>query len=373
MTNLSKQTVQETLAKIIDPDTGRDVISDGRVQGIHIQEGKVRFAVVVSPDEGPSKESLRQACENAVAAMPGVGSVTAVLTAERSGGGPPPQRQKPTPLDAPPKSAGGIDNVKAVIAVASGKGGVGKSTTAVNLALALKALGRRVGLLDTDIYGPSIPRLMGLSGKPETDGKVLKPMENYGIKCMSIGFLVEEKTAMIWRGPMVVSAINQMISEVKWGELDVLVLDLPPGTGDAQLTIAQKVPLNGAVIVSTPQDIALLDARRGIGMFDKVKVPTFGIVENMSYFVCPHCGQPSHIFGHGGAETEAQARDVPFLGAIPLHIDIRTTSDAGTPIVATDPAGEHAQCYLEVASRVAEQIDASLGAGARKAPVIRFE
>ncbi|MFN3232879.1 MAG: iron-sulfur cluster carrier protein ApbC [Alphaproteobacteria bacterium] len=372
MTDLSVESIQQTLAKIVDPDTGRDVMSDNRVQGIHVEDGRVRFALVVTREEGAAKESLRLACENAVVAMPGVEKVTAVLTAERSTSAPPP-RQKPSPLDAEPKSPGGIDNVKSIIAVASGKGGVGKSTTAVNLALALKALGKKVGLLDTDIYGPSIPRLMGLSGKPETDGKVLKPMENYGIKCMSIGFLVEEKTAMIWRGPMVVSAINQMLSEVKWGALDVLVLDLPPGTGDAQLTIAQKVPLTGAVIVSTPQDIALLDARRGIGMFDKVKVPTFGIVENMSYFVCPHCGEPSHIFGHGGAEAEAHAREVPFLGGVPLHMDIRATSDAGTPIVATDPASEHAQCYLEIASKVAEQIDKALGGGGKKPPVIRFE
>jgi ATP-binding protein involved in chromosome partitioning len=257
--------------------------------------------------------------------------------------------------------------VRHIIAVASGKGGVGKSTTAINLALALSANGLKVGVLDADIYGPSLPRLIGLSGKPETiDGKILKPMERWGLKVMSIGFLVAEETAMIWRGPMVVSAITQMLREVAWGDLDVLVVDMPPGTGDAQLTMAQQVPLAGAVIVSTPQDLALIDARRGVAMFRKVEIPVLGIVENMSYFVCPHCGGRSDVFGHGGARHEAERIGVPFLGEIPLELKIRETSDAGLPVVATEPAGPHAAIYRAIADTVADSLAA--GAGRRRPP-----
>ena len=362
MPSITETDIIKALSSVIDPATGRDVVTDGRIQGIHVQDGRVRFALAVRAGEGPEKEPLRHAAENAVAALHGVSGVTAVLTAERGE-----ETRKPTPLDGPQKGSG-IDKVKAIVAVASGKGGVGKSTTAVNLALGLKALGLKVGLLDTDIYGPSVPRLMGLTGKPKTDGKVLLPMENYGLKCMSMGFMVDETTAMIWRGPMVVSAISQMLGDVAWGELDVLVLDLPPGTGDAQLTIAQRVPLTGAVIVSTPQDLALLDARRGLAMFEKVKVPTLGIIENMSTFICPECGHESHIFGHGGARAEAEKLGVDFLGEIPLHMAIRETSDAGTPIVVKDPNGPHAKAYMEIASRVA----AKIGAGARRGPSISF-
>ncbi|MGE0668223.1 MAG: Mrp/NBP35 family ATP-binding protein [Sphingomonadales bacterium] len=365
MPNVTESDIVKALSGVVDPACGRDVVSDGRVQGIHVQDGRVRFALAVRPGEGPEKEPLRQAAEKAVAALPGVTGVTAVLTAERGE-----ERRKPAPLAGEGAQKGeGIAQVKAIVAVASGKGGVGKSTTAVNLALALKQLDLKVGLLDTDIYGPSVPRLMGLSGKPRTDGKVLLPMENYGLKCMSMGFMVDEQTAMIWRGPMVVSAISQMLGDVAWGALDVLVLDLPPGTGDAQLTIAQRVPLTGAVIVSTPQDLALLDARRGLAMFEKVKVPTLGIVENMSTFVCPNCGHESHIFGHGGARAEAEKLGVDFLGEVPLDMAIRETSDAGTPIVVKDPNGVHAAAYLEIASKVAAKIGASAG---RKGPSISF-
>ncbi len=255
-----------------------------------------------------------------------------------------------------------------MIAVASGKGGVGKSTVAANLALALARQGKAVGLLDADIYGPSVPRLLGLSGKPDSDGKVIIPHEKYGIKCMSMGSMVDEETAMIWRGPMVVSAIQQMIGDVKWGDLDILVLDLPPGTGDAQLTIAQKVPLAGSVIVSTPQDIALLDARRGIAMFNKVKVPTLGIVENMSSFVCPHCGEATHIFGHGGARETAADLGVDFLGEVPLHLSIRETSDQGTPIVMSQPDSEQAQAFMDIATAVTAKLDE----GQKAAPTISF-
>jgi ATP-binding protein involved in chromosome partitioning len=255
--------------------------------------------------------------------------------------------------------------------VASGKGGVGKSTCAVNIAIGLSSLGLRVGILDADIYGPSLPRMLGISGKPKTtDGKKLVPMEKWGLKVMSMGFLVAEDTPMIWRGPMVMSALQQMIFDVTWGELDVLVVDMPPGTGDAQLTMAQRVPLTGAVIVSTPQDIALLDARKGLNMFRKVDVPVFGIIENMSYFLCPSCGDRSHIFGHGGARETADQLGVDFLGEVPLHMSIRETSDAGTPITASEPDGEHARVYRALAARIQEKIGVEI---TRSGPSIVIE
>ena len=263
-----------------------------------------------------------------------------------------------------------MPGVGAIIAVASGKGGVGKSTCAVNLALALKANGLRVGILDADIYGPSLPRLMHLSGRPEViGGRTLKPMEAYGIKVMSMGFLVEEETPMIWRGPMVVSALQQMLREVAWGDLDVLVVDMPPGTGDAQLTMAQQVPLAGAVIVSTPQDLALIDARKGLNMFRRVDVPVLGIIENMSYFIAPDTGKRYDIFGHGGARQEAERLDTPFLGEVPLDMVIRETSDAGTPIVVAEPNGSHAAAFREIATKVW----AGVAESHREAPKIVIE
>ncbi|MDA1091473.1 MAG: iron-sulfur cluster carrier protein ApbC, partial [Proteobacteria bacterium] len=264
-----------------------------------------------------------------------------------------------------------LPGVKSIVAVASGKGGVGKSTTAVNLALGLAVSGKKVGLLDADIYGPSMPRMMGISGQPSSsDGKNLDPMENYGIKVMSMGFLVEEDTPMIWRGPMVQSALEQMMRDVNWGELDALIIDMPPGTGDAQLTMAQRVPLTGAIIVSTPQDIALLDARRGLNMFRKVDVPVLGLIENMSYFNCPHCGERSDIFSHGGAKAEAEKLGMDFLGEIPLHMDIRETSDSGKPIVVSDPDSEHAKAYRAIADKTWVNIEQALAARSAKAPKI---
>ena len=267
----------------------------------------------------------------------------------------------------------GIPGVDAVIAVASGKGGVGKSTTAVNLALGLRDLGLKVGLLDADIYGPSMPKLLAIKEKPKTiDGKRLVPIERYGLKVMSIGFMIEEETPMIWRGPMVMSAITQMLHEVEWGKLDVMVVDMPPGTGDAQLTMAQQVPLKGAVIVSTPQDLALIDARRGVAMFKRVNVPVLGVVENMSYFLCPECGTRSDIFSHGGARHEAERLGVPFLGEVPLHMAIREKSDAGLPVVATDPDSPHTKIYRGIAAKVLEQIKGGASSG-RTAPKIVIE
>jgi ATP-binding protein involved in chromosome partitioning len=342
------------------------------VSGIATRGGHVAVTLEVDPARGAALEPLRQACEQAVRAMKGVLSAAAVMTAERAAPKPSPPPQRPHAHGQAAHGGGRIEvpGVKHIIAVASGKGGVGKSTTAVNLALGLAANGVSTGLLDADIYGPSMPRMLAVKDKPESlDGKMLKPIEKYGLRTMSIGYIVNEDTPMIWRGPMVSSALEQMLRDVQWGELDVLVVDMPPGTGDAQLTLAQRVALAGAVIVSTPQDIALVDARKGLSMFRKVAVPVLGIVENMSYFLCPKCGERSEIFGHGGAHDEADKLGVPFLGEIPLHLDIRTTSDSGHPIVVAKPDSPHAQAYRNIAGRVWKQLTANQR-GPRAAPRI---
>ena len=362
-----KDEVLAALAKVPSPD-GSALPATGKLSDIVARDGKVFFSITVDAAAVKNWESVRERAEAAIRALPGVTSVMVALTAERAGGGagagaPPPQMpQRPRPPSAdrpgPPPAGGprppaGIPGVAAIIAVASGKGGVGKSTTAVNLALGLRDLGLKVGILDADIYGPSLPKLLAIREKPETiDGTRLKPIERYRMPVMSIGFMIEEETPMIWRGPMVMSALTQMLREVEWGTLDVLVVDMPPGTGDAQLTMAQQVPLKGAVIVSTPQDLALIDARRGIAMFRRVNVPILGIVENMSTFICPHCGTRSDIFGHGGARHEAERLDVPFLGEVPLDMMIRERSDSGAPVVASAPDSTFAQCYRDIAARV---------------------
>ncbi|MBR2813928.1 MAG: iron-sulfur cluster carrier protein ApbC [Reyranella sp.] len=380
MSEISESAVREVLDTVIDPATGRSVTALGMVGGIATRGGHVAVTLDVDPSRGTALEPLRQACEQAVRAMPGVLSATAVMTSERAAPAPPPAPggggQARGHSHAPgSKTTGGggrieVPGVKHIIAVASGKGGVGKSTTAVNLALGLAANGVSTGLLDADIYGPSMPRMLDVKEKPESiDGKQLKPIERYGIKTMSIGYIVAEDTPMIWRGPMVSSALEQMLRDVQWGDLDVLVVDMPPGTGDAQLTLAQRVALAGAVIVSTPQDIALVDARKGLNMFRKVAVPVLGIVENMSYFLCPKCGERSEIFGHGGAREEADKLGVPFLGEVPLHLDIRTTSDSGHPIVVAQPESAHAQVYKNIAGRVWKQLTANQR-GPRAAPRI---
>jgi ATP-binding protein involved in chromosome partitioning len=382
---ISESAVRSVLETVINPVTGRNVVESGMVGGIATRSGHVAVTLTVDPAQGASLEPLRQACEQAVRAMPDVLSATAVMTAERPAAAPPPPPGRAKGHDhghshgpagqgkgqaAPGGGRIDVPGVKHIIAVASGKGGVGKSTTAVNLALGLLANGVSTGLLDADIYGPSMPRMLGVKEKPESaDGKMLKPIERYGLRTMSIGYIVNEETPMIWRGPMVSSALEQMLRDVQWGELDVLVVDMPPGTGDAQLTLAQRVALSGAVIVSTPQDIALIDARKGLAMFRKVAVPVLGIVENMSYFLCPKCGERSEIFGHGGARDEAAKLDVPFLGEIPLHLDIRTTSDSGHPIVVAQPDSAHAQAYRNIAGRVWKQLSAPKR-GARPAPRI---
>jgi len=384
--HLIKERVLEALRRVKGADPGADLVSQGLVSEIVIHKGKVYFAIQVDPARAGEFEALRQAAEKAVAAVPGVEAVAVTLTADRAPGGAP-AGGNGSGQDAPQGSPftrpgaardarhrpGGVPGVANIIAVASGKGGVGKSTTAVNFALALKEKGLRVGILDADIYGPSMPRLLGLKGQPQqVSGNKLAPMEAYGLKVMSMGFLVDEETPMIWRGPMVMSALSQMLKDVAWGELDVLVVDMPPGTGDAQLTMAQQVPLAGAVIISTPQDLALIDARKGLNMFRKVNVPVLGLVENMSTFICPHCGEPSNIFGHGGARAEAARLGVPFLGEVPLTLEIRETSDEGRPVVASAPSSPAAEAYREIAARALSELERSKGA-ARQAPRIVIE
>ncbi|HEU4518107.1 MAG TPA: Mrp/NBP35 family ATP-binding protein, partial [Microvirga sp.] len=350
--------------------------ASGRLSEVVVDPaGRVMFSIAIEPAEAAAMERVRQAAESAVQGLPGVKGVFASLTADRpaqKGPATAPPVQPGRPQSAPSPRAQALPGVRHVIAVASGKGGVGKSTTACNLALALQAQGLKVGLLDADIYGPSMPKLFGIHGKPRVlSGRILEPMDGYGIRLMSIGFLVDEEAAMIWRGPMVMSAITQMLREVAWGELDVLVVDMPPGTGDAQLTMVQATPLAGAVIVSTPQDLALIDARRGVSMFRRTEVPILGIVENMAAFVCPHCGETSHIFGHGGARLEAERLGVPFLGEVPLTMAIRETSDSGRPVVAIDPDGPQGRVYRDIARRVWAGLEG--GAAARPAPRIVIE
>jgi len=378
MAGVSEQQILDSLKKVIDPDSGKDIVSAGMIRGLQTKDGHVAFAIEVDPDKGAGLEPLRKEAEEVVHDLGGVISATVVLTADRSAQGP--GQGQPSPSGKPPLDHGGapggptpalLPGVAAIVAVASGKGGVGKSTTAVNLALGLAASGHKTGLLDADIYGPSMPRMMGITGQPSSsDGTTLAAMENYGIKVMSMGFLVEEDTPMIWRGPMVQSALEQMMRDVSWGELDIMVVDMPPGTGDIHLTLAQKVPLTGAVIISTPQDIALMDARKGLNMFRKVGVPVFGLIENMSYFTCPKCGERSEIFSHGGAKIEADRLGIDFLGEIPLDIIIRETSDDGRPIVVSEPESEHALTYRAIADKVWEKIEHSPSDEAASAPKI---
>jgi ATP-binding protein involved in chromosome partitioning len=400
--SVSKAQVLSQLKRIKGPDLERNIVDLGLVSEILIKDERVYFSITVPAERAEELEPLREAAEKVVRDIAGVAGATVVLTAEQASGAAKPAgsgqgsrsanvTEHPRVREARERGAAGdgaaraqqpalpgagrqaqaIPGVKHLIAVASGKGGVGKSTAAVNLALGFQAIGLKAGILDADVYGPSQPRLLGLSGKPQvTAENRLRPMEGYGLKAMSMGFMVEEGTPIVWRGPMIVQALGQMMRDVEWadhkGGLDVLVIDMPPGTGDVQLTIAQQSPLSGAVIVSTPQDLALIDARKGLAMFQRVNIPVLGIIENMSYFLCPSCGTRSDIFGHGGAENEARKLAVPFLGAIPLHMDIRATSDAGRPITATDPGSVHAQIFRDIAAKVWAGLQRSEGTASRE-------
>ncbi len=391
MAQVDQQTVMKALAGVRDDEKGGDLVALGMVSGLQVKDGHVAFAIEVEAARGPHAEPLRKAAEKAVFGLPGVISVTAVLTAQTAGKAVPRAAQGghdrgpdhhghdhapgghghgPAPSQSRGPGPGGkgtahlrpekplMPGVKHIIAVASGKGGVGKSTTAVNLALALKSLGLKVGMFDADIFGPSQPRMLGVPGERPTseDGKTMDPIQAMGLKVMSIGFMLKEEEPVVWRGPMVMGALEQMMRDVRWGELDVMVVDMPPGTGDTQLTMTQRVPLSGAVIVSTPQDIALIDARKGLAMFRKVDVPVLGIIENMSTFICPNCGHEEHIFGHGGAKLDATRLATEFLGEIPLDIAIRITSDEGKPIVLSQPKSKHALAYQAIAKRLWEKL-----------------
>jgi ATP-binding protein involved in chromosome partitioning len=398
--SLTKEAILNRLRQVKGPDLQGNIVDLGLVSEVLIKDGRVSFSITVPASRAAELEGLRRAADKVVSEMEGVAGVMAVLTAERasgSGAGASPRAraggQAPesarvaqararasggiggaAPGGPPPAAAAGgrprtlqLPGIRHMIAIASGKGGVGKSTVAVNLALALQANGLKAGILDADVYGPSQPRLLGLSGKPEMAGpNRLRPMRAYGLEAMSMGFLVEEDTPVVWRGPMVVSALTQMLRDVAWSGLDVLIIDMPPGTGDVQLSMAQQVPLSGAVIVCTPQDLALIDARKGLNMFRKVDVPVLGIVENMSTFICPRCGERTDIFGHGGAQREAEKLSVPFLGGVPLDMEIRVRSDEGRPIVATDPDGPHARVFRDIAANTWAALTGE--AGVRMAP-----
>jgi len=347
------EAVRRVLGGIVDPTSGRDLVSAELVEGVEVRGGLVQVALRATRARAAAMEALGRTAEAAIGRLPGVTNASVVLTAHR-------EATPPAPTPAAQPAGLLLPGVRAIIAVASGKGGVGKSTVAVNLAVALARQGLATGLLDADIYGPSLPRMLGVNRRPEGRGDRLIPIEAWGLKAMSIGFLVDEETAMIWRGPMVMGALQQMLGQVEWGALDVLVVDMPPGTGDAQLTLAQRVPLAGAVIVSTPQDIALIDARRGVQMFGKTRVPVLGIVENMSFFCCPACGHRAEIFGHGGARAEAKRIGVDFLGEVPLLLDIRQSGDAGTPVVAAAPDSPAAAAFAAVAQAVWAKVAAGL-------------
>lgn len=374
MTSLNREQIVAALDSVIDPVDGKSITAKDMVQGIDINNEVVNVMIAVDPKRGPALEDLRQAAEKAVAAVNGVTTARVALTAERpaaasqsapqqpAAAGPAQPGQRPQGAGQKPLE---LPTVRSIVTVASGKGGVGKSTTSVNLALSLVAKGLKVGLLDADIYGPSLPRMMGLrAAKPtpssEHQGKMIPPSA-FGIRIMSIGFMVDEEQPVIWRGPMAMGALEQLLRDTDWGDIDVLVVDMPPGTGDIQLSMAQRVPVTGAVIVSTPQDIALLDAKKGLNMFRKVNVPVFGLIENMSYYKCPECGHVDHVFDHGGARKAADELGVPFLGEIPLDLKIRLGADEGKPIVQTEADGEHAKAYGAIAQKIATAIEERVG------------
>jgi ATP-binding protein involved in chromosome partitioning len=361
MSAISETALLEALKSVVDPNTGRDFVSTKQLKNLRVEGGDVSFDVQLGYPAESQIPALRRALVTAARGVPGVANVSAQIGWQVVAHA----VQRGVPL---------LPGVKNVVAVASGKGGVGKSTTAVNLALALAAEGARVGLLDADIYGPSQPMMMGIAGRPDSrDGQTMEPLENYGVRVMSIGFLIEADNPMIWRGPMATQALDQLLRQTNWGELDYLIVDMPPGTGDIQLTLSQRVPLTGAVIVTTPQDIALLDAKKGLKMFEKVGVPILGIVENMAIHVCSQCGHAEHIFGEGGAEKMAAQYGVEVLGSLPLDIRIREQADSGRPTVVAEPAGEIADAYRAIARKVAIRIAERAKDMSLKMPTIKVE
>jgi len=344
MAEITKQQVEEALAQVIDPYLEKDLVKAKAVKNIEIKGGKVNIDIVLGYPCKGSQEELANRLQEKVSAIDGVSDVSFSISSK---------------IDSHAVQQGvkPIEGIKNIIAIASGKGGVGKSTTAVNLALALSVEGARVGLLDADIYGPSQPRMLGSTDKPESsDGKTMEPIVSYDLQTMSIGYLVDEETPMIWRGPMVTQALEQLLKDTNWKDLDYLIIDLPPGTGDTQLTLAQKVPVSGAVIVTTPQDIALLDARKALKMFEKVEIPVLGVIENMSTHICSECGHEEHIFGQGGGNSMAEQYDVAYLGGLPLDIRIRKETDEGKPTVAAEPESAISRTYRDIARKVAAKL-----------------
>ena len=347
---MTREEVLKVLKTIDNPATGTDLVAADVVRALSVEDGRVRFVMEVPPDQGKAMEPVRDAAIAALERIAGAGNVTVLLTAHSSPKPPPDLKAGARPAPSGPQK---IPGVGTVIAVASGKGGVGKSTVAANLAVALVAEGKSVGLLDADVYGPSQPRMLGVTGRPASpDGKTILPLRNHGVTLMSIGLLTREEDAIIWRGPMLMGALQQMLANVQWGNLDVLIVDLPPGTGDVQLTLVQKTELGGAVVVSTPQDIALLDVRKALSMFEKTKTRVLGMIENMSTFICPKCGHEEHIFGHGGARENAERMGLPFLGEIPLDMGIRQAGDGGAPIVVSQPDSPQAKAFRAIARKL---------------------
>ncbi len=351
---LNRDTITAALKKIRDPIADSDIMASGVVRALNVSEdGAVRFVMEIAPSQAAAYEVVKTQAEEALNVLEGVSSVSIVLTGHSEKAAPPDLKpQRPAEAKGPQK----VPGVDRIIGIASGKGGVGKSTVSANLACALAQQGRRVGLLDADVYGPSQPRMLGVSGRPASpDGKIILPMRNHGVTMMSIGLMTNEDQAVVWRGPMLMGALQQMMNQVQWGALDVLLVDLPPGTGDVQMTLSQKFQVDGAIIVSTPQDVALLDARKGIDMFQQLKVPILGMIENMSTHICSNCGHEEHMFGHGGVAAEAAKLGVPLLAEIPLDLQIRMASDGGAPIVASQPDSAQAKAFQDVATQLVAQ------------------
>lgn len=346
----NRDDILNVLKGFIDPASGSDLVASGMVRALNVDGGEVRFVLEIDPARAQAMQPMKVEIEDKLKVLDGVESVSIVMTAH-SASKPPPDLKGSRPAE--PQGPQKIPGIDRILAVASGKGGVGKSTVSANLAAALAAEGRRVGLLDADVYGPSQPRMLGVSGRPSSpDGKTILPMRNHGVTMMSIGLMTREEEAVVWRGPMLMGALQQMLNQVQWGALDVLIVDLPPGTGDVQMTLAQKAELTGALVVSTPQDIALLDARKGINMFEKLGTPIVGMIENMSTHICSQCGHEEHVFGHGGVAAEAEKLGVPLLAEIPLALDIRVAADGGAPIVVSKPESTQAQSFRALARRL---------------------